>query len=169
MYKSIIVYGGICGVLLTFYVNMLDLSGVIYNTSWGAYLGYLAVLILPLCIFIALRDWSKSYQKLLLKHALFISLFTSFLAATIYSAYTFIDIQFFDAQHLKNLFSYTQREMEKAGYTAADISSRLVQMRNHYFSFQPYMNTYIWYLAMGLVYGFIFHLVFRFRKQKHTT
>jgi hypothetical protein len=169
MYKSIIIYGAICGVLLTLYINMLDLSGVIYHTTWGAYLGYLAILILPICIFIALRDWRKTSSKILLRHALIISLFTSFLAATIYSAYTFIDIRFFNAQHLDNLFAYTQEEMKRAGHSAAEISDRMAQMRSHYFSIQPYMNTYIWYLAMGLVYGFMFHFVFRLKQPKQTT
>lgn len=166
MKRLIIFYGLIAGSVLTTYVTMLDYTRIIYTTSWGPYVGYLAILILPLCIYLALNEWSKQQQRLLYKHVLALSLTVALLAGSIYSAYTFVDIQFFDASHLKNLFDFTADEMKMRGKSTVEVNERLTHMRAHYLSYQPYINTYLWYISMALLYSVIFFFVFRLKQKK---
>ena len=166
MKRAFIFYGLIAGIVLTAYVTMLDYSRIIYTTSWGRYVGYLAILILPLCIYLAINEWSKQQRHLLYRHALGISLTVALLAGSIYSAYTFIDIHFFDASHLKNLFAFTADEMKQQGNTLSEINERLNRMKGHYYSYKPYVNTYLWYIIMGLGYSVIFFFVFRLKQKK---
>lgn len=164
---QVIVYGLICGLALTLYVRMLDLSKVIYNTNWGVYLGYLAILILPACIFMALRSIKKERQTLLFRHAFPAGLLVSLLAAAIYSAYTFVDIQFFHARHLNNLFEFTASSMQKAGKTSPQIQAEIEGMKAHYYSAKPYVNTFIWYIVLGTVFTVIFFLFLRRSNPKN--
>ncbi len=157
----VLLYGLICGVVLTLYVRLLDISQVIYNTSWGVYLGYLAILILPACIFLALREIRRKHQSIRFRQAISAGLLVSCLAATVYSAYMFVDIHFFDARHLKNLFDYTSSSMQKAGYSASDIQEKIRSMNAHYYSGKPYISTYLWYLVLGTFFSIIFFLFLR--------
>jgi|JI7StandDraft_1071085.scaffolds.fasta_scaffold34005_2 hypothetical protein len=166
MKRLLIFYGLMAGVLLTGYVTMLDYTRIIYETSWGQYAGYLAILILPICIYLALHELSKQQRQLLYRQSVLFSLVVSLLAATCYSAYTFIDIHFFDASHLKNLFTYTGEQMEAEGKTLAEIQERINRMQQHYHSSKPYISTYVWYVCMGLVYSVLFFFVFRVRYRK---
>ena len=159
--RPVLLFGIICGIVLTIYVRMLDISRVIYNTSWGAWLGYLAILILPVCIFLALRELRKKQESFRYRHALLAGLLVSCITATIYSAYMFVDIYFFDARHLNNLFEYTVSSMKKDGYNAAAIQEKIQRMKNHYFSAKPYINTYLWYLVLGSFFSSVFFFFLR--------
>jgi len=163
MKRVIAYYGILCGVILTLYVRLLDLSKLIYTTTWGKYLGYLAILILPICIYLTIIQIRRHSQKLLFRHSVFAGLLIALLTATTYCAYMFVDIRFFNARHLKNVFQFTRDEMTKAGYRVSEINARITEMKLHYFSAQPYFNTYWMYLAMGLFYGIIFYFIFRFK------
>jgi hypothetical protein len=134
---------------------------VIYSREWGAWLGYLAIVILPVCIFAALRylphpaPFSKSLAT---------GLLVAFIAATMYAAYTFIDIHFFDSPHLRNLYSYTEKALSDEGKSTAEIEAELQRMQAHYASWKPYTGTYAWYLASGLIYTSLFHFAFRLKR-----
>jgi len=162
-------FGLICGLLLTIYVQVLDMTQIIYTTSWGAYIGYLAILILPTCIFLTLREIKRKYQSLRFTQAIGAGLLVSCVAATTYSAYTFVDIHFFDARHLKNLFDYTVNSMQKAGRSATEIQKRLTEMKAHYFSLKPYISTYLWYLVMGAFFSIVFYFLLRMSNSKQTS
>jgi hypothetical protein len=154
------VFGLVCGVALTVYVRALDLSRIIYTTSWGAYVGYLAILILPACIYLAFRELRKK-QPLLFRQAMLSGLFVSVLTATVYSAYVFVDLHFFDARHLSNLFEYTVSDMRRAGYSAAEIQAKLSSMKQHYYSARPFISTYISYMVLGAFFSLVFYFMLR--------
>ena len=166
MKRHYFTYGLAAGLLLTVYVTMLDRSRIIYTSTWGAYLGYLAILILPACIYLALHETSREKRRLFFRQSLMVSLVVAFLAASIYSAYTFADIHFFGATHLQNLYDYTEQGLKDEGRSMAEIQARMNRMREHYLSFKPYLYTYTWYLVMGLIYSVIFFFVFKLRYRR---
>lgn len=161
MTKAIVYYGTLGGLLLTFYVTLLDVSKIIYTSEWGTYLGYLAILILPAVLFFAIRRHLEQNNTLLFKQAAAICMLISFCTATVYSVYSFIDIHFFDARHLKNLFAFTERELLNAGKSAEEVATKLSRMKAHYYSYQSYLGTYIWYGAFGLIYTVLFYYLYR--------
>jgi hypothetical protein len=163
----VLLYGLICGIALIIYIRLLDISKVIYDTSWGAYLGYLAILILPACIFLTLREIKIKNASIRFKQALTAGLLVSCITATVYSAYVFVDINFFDARHLNNLFEYTVNTMKKEGYSPTDIQNRIGVMKTHYFSAKPYVSTYIWYLVLGTFFSIIFFFLLRKSNPKN--
>ena len=165
MQRSIIFFGILFGILLIIYVRLLDVSEVIYSDGWGRYLGYLAVLILPLSIFFTLRQIRLHSGPTSFFRTVSIAAQVAIIASTVYCVYMWSDIQFFNASHLENTFKYEALEMKLAGHSDEDVSSRLKKLKEHYFSASPYINTYTMYLAMGLVYGCLFHLFFRIKKS----
>lgn len=166
MNRTIFYYGTLAGILLTIYVTMLDATKIIYTTIWGAYLGYLAILILPVALFFALRQHVKETKTIAFKHTAVICLLISITTATVYSLYTLIDHSFFDSQHQRNYLEFTRQEMIKAGKTAEEVTQKIEKMKAHYLSYKSYMGTYIWYLAFGFIYTPLFYFLFRFKLRK---
>jgi hypothetical protein len=166
MKRNILSFGIGSGVLLTVYILLLDLTRVIYETTWGQWLGYLAIVILPIAVWLAMQKLKKQQDTWLFRHSLTVSLSIAIVAASVYSAYTFVDVHFFGATHLQNLFSFTEKQMRQEGATAAAINEQLDRLRGHYSSWKPYRNTYIWYTAMGVIYGSLFHLILLFQTKR---
>jgi len=169
MKRNLVLYGLLAGIFLTAYVNLLDYSKIIYQTTWGMYAGYLAILILPLCIYFALNELRKKQGELLFKQSLMVSMLIALMASTIYSAYTFIDIHFFDAAHLHNLFDFTAQKLKAEGKSITEVQERLESLHKHYFSYKPYTYTFIWYVGMGLLYGILFFFIYKFRYRKQVS
>lgn len=159
------------GLLLLVYINALDRSKLIYTTEWGAYLGYLAILILPLFIFLTLKKIRQNEGKLKFVTAILHGQLIAFISAVVYSAYTAIDVHLMNAAHLKNQFEFTVSEMRKAGNSEAEINQRIQTLKDHYWSIQPYVNTFIWYFVLALIFAAIFYLLFRikFKTQSYIT
>jgi hypothetical protein len=156
-----IYYGLACGIALTVYVQLLDRSQLVYTSNWGAYLGYLAILILPLCIFLAFRELKKRNVPFKFGNILLAGLLVSCLTATVYSAYVFVDIRFFGTSHLRNLFEYTGRSMKREGYSDVDILAQIDRMKLHYYSFRPYISTYVSYIVLGLLFSVLFFFILK--------
>jgi hypothetical protein len=154
-------YGLICGIALTAYVQLLDRSQLIYTSNFGTYLGYLAILILPLCIFLAFRELRKKGIPFKFGKILFAGLLVSCLTATVYSAYVFVDMRFFGASHLKNLFEYTGMSMKKKGYSDAEILAQIEGMKLHYYSLMPYISTYVSYIVLGFLFSVLFFFILK--------
>lgn len=163
MQKYKLGYGIVAGIVLVAYVRLLDVTRLIYTTSWGTWLGYLAIIILPVAVFLALRTRKKQQGTLQFGEAVILGLAVSFITASVYCIYTFVDFQFFNGSQLRNLFDYTRTAMEENGSSQAEIEKTISEMKRHYDSAKPYTNTYIWYLAMGLVCSIVSWLLLRLR------
>lgn len=164
MQRSILFFSTLCGIILIVYVRLLDISGILYSDGWGRYLGYLAILILPLCTYFALRQVRVQTGPLSFLRSLAVSLSVAFIASTVYCIYIWADNHIFNASHLENTFEYEALEMKLAGRSEEEVTEHLKRLKEHYFSSKPYINTYTMYLAMGIVYGSVFYFVFRVKK-----
>ncbi len=166
MNRSIFYYGTLAGILLTIYVTMLDASKIIYTSIWGAYLGYLAILILPVVLFFALRQHVKETKRIVFKHFVLICLLISLTTATVYNMYSLIDNSFFDSRQQHNYLEFTKKEMIEAGNSLDEVAQKIEKMKAHYLSYKAYMGTYIWYVAFGLIYTPLFFFLFRIKHRK---
>ncbi len=72
-----------------------------------------------------------------------------------------MDIHFFDARHLKNLYDYTISSMQKDGHKPAEIQEQIQGMNAHYHSYRPYLSTYISYIVLGIFFSLVFFLLLR--------
>ena len=160
-------FGLICGIVLIAWVRGLDASRLIYTSQLGLILGYLSILILPTCLFLAFRAWKRQSGQLLFRQAMFIGLSLAMITAGVYCAYTFIDIHYFGASHLQNQFDFTRKSMQAAGSGTTEISAEIARLQKHYFSSKPYISTLIWYAGMGLVFSPIFWFFLRNKKMQH--
>lgn len=155
MQKYKLTYGLVAGIILILYIRLLDFTKIIYTTSWGAWLGYLAIIILPVAIFRALRMRKKQQGVLSFRQAVLLSFIISFITASVYCLYTLVDVQLFEGSQFRNVIAYTRTAMKENGNSQAEIEKTISEMKRHYNSTKPYMNTYKWYLAIGIVCGAI--------------
>lgn len=166
MKRTIFYYGILAGISLTTYVSLLDASKIIYTSILGSYLGYLAILILPVALFFALRQHVKETKALSFLHTAVICTLISITTATVYNVYTLIDHSFFDSRHQRNYQEFTRQDMIKAGKTADEVAQKIEKMQAHSISYKSYMGTYIWYLVSGFIYTPLFYFLFRFKLRK---
>ena len=81
--------GGLCVLL---YTQLLIRSGVMQTHIIGQYLGYLAIVIMPFCTYLAIKEvGNRLNREITLTHALITGLFVSLVAACIYSAFLWVE------------------------------------------------------------------------------
>ncbi len=163
MFRICLRNGLFSGLLLLVYVNVLDRTRLIYTTTWGAYLGYLAILILPFFIFLSLKKVRQKEGKLKFLPAILHSQLIAFISAVVYNTYMAIDVHCLNAGHLKNQFEFTIAEMKKSGSSDLEINQRIQTLKDHYWSMQPYINTFVWYIILALIFACIFYFLFRIK------
>lgn len=169
MLKTIFKYGVIGGAAVCLYVFTLTYSGAVFSNGPAQYLGYLAIVIMPLCTFLALKEMrdKAADKKLTLANALVAGLLLSLIAACLYCAVTWVEYEVFDNPYRRKLIDATRQEMTAAGKPETEIEHRIGMLNAHYDSFKPYVNTVVWYLGLGTLYTLVSFLLLRYFLKPH--
>ena len=170
MWKSIIKYG-VAGALVTIvYLQGLYYLGLMYHET-GQYSGYLAILILPFTIFLALRDYALKREPAGVKGFIAVVLYglaVSVIAALIYCAWIYVEVNVLKLSPHKEMIELTVNGLKEEGKTETEIAEKVEKMHKHYHSAAPYLGTIVWYLGLGLVSSTVSYvfLKLKFQKQK---
>jgi len=167
---SALKFGAIGGLLVLVYTSLITRSGILYAGGIGQYLGYLAIVIMPFCTYLAIKEVTRlSGREVRLGQALATGMLLSVIAGSIYSGVSWVEYTLFTNVYEERLLEETRDAMAAAGNTAAEIEQRLQHIRDFYDSWQPFLNTLTWYCGLGLLYSFGSYLLLKYFFKTKTT
>lgn len=161
-------FGSVGGVLVLLYSSTLVRTGILYSEGFGQYLGYFAIVIMPFCTFLAIKEVARlSGHEVTLKQAMITGLLLSLIAASVYSSLNWVEHALFTNIYEERLIEDTRADLIESGHTEPEIETRLRQIRDFYRSWLPFRNTLIWYCGLGLLYSLGSYLLIKhFFKSK---
>lgn len=169
MNKIILKYGTLAGIVMTIYLYLTYSSGFIYRSEKHAYIAYLTILILPICIFLALKELKNTGAAPSLKNSILSGLYIAFVCAAVYSFYVWVNSHFFNMSANQKMFEHLEYKMLAEGKSTADIQASIEKYRAHYLSWKPITGTFLSMLPLGAFYALIFHFLLHKKTKKNNT
>lgn len=164
MLKRAIRYGIIGGATGSLYITLIVQTGMVFASGPQRYLGYLAIIVMPVCTFLALKEIRNKADggRIGFGKALLAGLVVSLSAAAVFMAYTWFDHEVLHDPYGRRMMEETQKTMQEQGKSADEIDQVLMQMEQRSHSFKPYLSTLIWYTLIGIVYSAVSYLLLRY-------
>jgi hypothetical protein len=143
------------GALAAVYVYFLDYTQIIYRGPYGQMLGYLAIIIMPLITFFALRRMQQGEQNWPIWKLFLAGVFVSLVAAVSYSILSYVYTHLLVKDYPEKMAALEELYMRNEGKPEADVLKRGIKVREHYRSMKPLWGTLLWYAMAGVVYSLI--------------
>lgn len=155
MIKPSLKFGLIGAIIVLTYTEILSRSEIIFSGNLGAYLGYLAIIIMPICTYLAIREFAHKFtdKKPKLHNAILVGLATSIIASILFSCGNLLLNSVFSPSFQNSLIQKTTESMTENGNSAEEIELRIAAIRAHYASWKPLINNLIWYVGLGFIYS----------------
>ncbi len=155
MIRTALKYGAIGGGLVLVYVSFLTYTGLTFKDGIGPILGYLAIVIMPICTFLAIKEFKNkmSRSKLRFLDAMIVGLLVSIIAALLYSGLRWFEINVIGDAYGDYLVEAKRIGMESKGKSELEIQEKIQSTRDYYKSWKPFRNTMIWYVLLGTIYS----------------
>ena len=164
LFKTVIRYGALGGAIVMLYTTILTRTGIIFHNGIGAYLGYIAIVIMPVCTYLAIREMHIRYfqRRISLKYALLTGLLVSIIAASLYSSIKWAEHTLFTDVYREYLIDQTREVLRSEGTEEELVEKRIAEIKDHYASWAPVRNTFIWYISLGALYSLASFLILKF-------
>lgn len=155
MLRTSLKYGAIGGFIVLVYVSTLTYTGLTFKEGIGPVLGYLAIVIMPICTFLAIKEFKNKYSRAKLRFidAMAVGLLVSIIAAMLYNGLRWAENNLIGNTYSDYLVETTRLAMEAEGKTSTEIDTAIKSTRDYYKSWKPFRNTLKWYTGLGTIYS----------------
>jgi hypothetical protein len=169
MIKTILKYGLIGGLAMVAYLNITYETGIMYSQTWLAYLATMAVVLIPISIFLALRELKrKQYNGCLpFLPSLVGGVAIAVLGAAVYCLFYFVDMQFFNQRQMRETIEMQAEQLRTTGTPEPEITAKVQKMRTAHLTITPYKNILFWYARMGVLYACAAWLLLNIKQLKN--
>ena len=155
MIKLSFKYGLMGALIVLLYTQILHRSQILFSDKIGAILGYLAIVIMPICTFLAIREFSNRYtgKNPKIGYAILVGAITSVIASIIFSSGTRALDAILGGSYQETLIQRTTVSMQENGNSPEEIQTRIMAIKAFYGSWKPVLNNLTWYVSLGFIYS----------------
>lgn len=161
---NIIKYGSIGGVLALLSSSSITHLAIEFKDERLFYIGYLVIVIMPICTFLALKDLKVHIYngQLPFIPALITGVSVSLLAFLVFSGLKWTEDLLFEDKYEQYLIEVTIDELKEKGAEASEIKERIDSIIAKNNSWKPLKNRFKWYMKLGLLYTIISFLLLKY-------